>query len=56
MGKLGGTQLMSEQVRIREVEVQVYMAKCPRCCRRIYGLSEAEVKKRLIEHLNNNCK
>jgi hypothetical protein len=49
--------LEREQARnIREVEVQVYMAKCPICRRRIYGLSESEVRKRLIEHLNNNCK
>jgi hypothetical protein len=44
---------MSEE--IREIKVEVCMVKCPRCGRRIYGLTEGNVKEKLIEHLNVHC-
>jgi hypothetical protein len=35
-----------------EFEVKVYCAKCPICGRRIYGLHDGEVRRLLIEHMN----
>jgi predicted small metal-binding protein len=46
---------MSEQQsikRIIELEAKVYCIKCPICGQRIYGLSEDEVQRALIEHMN----
>jgi predicted small metal-binding protein len=44
---------MTEGVkRIIEIEAKVYCIKCPVCGQKIYGLSDGEVQRALVEHMN----
>jgi hypothetical protein len=35
-----------------EIKITVYYTKCPVCGRKIYGLHDGEVRRALVEHLN----
>jgi len=43
---------MGEVKKLVELELTVYCTKCPICGRRVYGLHEAEVRRILVEHMN----
>jgi hypothetical protein len=47
---------MSEEREVRkeivEIEVQVFMTRCPLCHRKVYALTEVGAHSALVEHLN----
>jgi len=52
LSKLNSEVKIEMSGNIKEVEVKVLYAVCPICGIRVYGLSEGEVHRKLVEHMD----
>jgi len=43
---------VSGSVVIEKVDIRVFSTKCPICGKKIYGISESDVRAKLIDHMN----